>query len=127
MAKVIFLHLSVIHSVHRGRGGLPQCMLGYPPRSRPPGADTPPGSRHPHSRHPPGNRHPQEQTPTPAADTHPGSRHPRSRHLPPSRHPPRSKLRHTVNEQPVRILLKCILVVHKPYPEIDDDNLKSTV
>ena len=35
VAKVIFLHLSVIHSVHRG-GGLPQCMLGYHP---PPGAD----------------------------------------------------------------------------------------
>ena len=40
--KVMFLHLSVSHSVHRG-GGLPQCMLGYhhpprpgtpPPRSR---------------------------------------------------------------------------------------------
>ena len=30
----------------------------------------------------------------------PGSRHP----------PPRSKLRHTVNERPVRILLECILV-----------------
>ena len=51
----------VCHSVHRGGGGLPHCMLGYhPPRSRhplppeqtrpdqtPPGADTPPGSRHP--------------------------------------------------------------------------------
>ena len=33
MAKVIFLHLSVIHSVHRGRGGLPQYMLGYHPLS----------------------------------------------------------------------------------------------
>ena len=39
MAKVIFLHLSVIHSVHRG--GLPQCMLGYPP----PEQTSPPGSR----------------------------------------------------------------------------------
>ena len=35
-AKVIFLHLSVSHSVHGG--GLPQCMLGYTP---PTGADTP--------------------------------------------------------------------------------------
>ena len=38
-AKVMFLHLSVSHSVHGG--GLPQCMLGYPP-----GPGTP-GSRHP--------------------------------------------------------------------------------
>ena len=50
-AKVMFLHVSVSHSVHRG--GLPQCMLGYhPPRTRPP-----PQSRHPQS------RPPQEQTP----------------------------------------------------------------
>ena len=32
--KVMFLHLSVSHSVHKG--GLPQCTLGYTPR-----ADTP--------------------------------------------------------------------------------------
>ena len=37
-AKVMFLHLSVSHSVHRGC--LPQCMLGYTPQ--PLGADTPP-------------------------------------------------------------------------------------
>ena len=35
-AKVMFLHLSVSHSVHRG-GCLPQCILGYTPL----GADTP--------------------------------------------------------------------------------------
>ena len=41
-AKVMFLHLSVSHSVH-GRGCLPQCMLGYtPPPLR---ADTPPGNK----------------------------------------------------------------------------------
>ena len=48
VAKVIFLHLSVILFTG-GEGGLPQCMLGYhPPRSRPPlGADPPsPRSRH---------------------------------------------------------------------------------
>ena len=56
VAKVIFLHLSVIYSVHRG-GGLPQCMLGYQDAA-PPGADTPPESRHP-----------PEQTPHPRADT----------------------------------------------------------
>ena len=53
---------------------------------------------------------PQKQTP-------PWSRHPPPRRYPPwSRHPPRSRhplesrLRHTVNERPVRILLECILV-----------------
>ena len=44
-AKVMFLHLSVSHSVHGVVGYLPQCMLGYTPRSRHP----PPKSRH----HPP--------------------------------------------------------------------------
>ena len=106
-AKVMFLHLSVSHSVHRG---LPQCMLGYPPRTRhPPGPGTP-QSRHPlgtdipQSRHPPGpdtprpgtpqSRCPPEQTPPhrtrhspdqvppeqtpPIADTPPGADTPRS-------------------------------------------------
>ena len=63
------------------QGGLPQCMLGYPP----PGADTP------LSRPPTEQTPPQEQTPR-------------------SRHPPRSRLQHTVSERPVRILLECILV-----------------
>ena len=44
-AKVMFLHLSVSHSVHTGGGCLPQCMLGYTPP--PPPEQTPPGSRHP--------------------------------------------------------------------------------
>ena len=65
VAKVIFLHLSVILS----RGGLPQCMLGYHPLG--------PGT--PQSRHPPGTRHPPwEQTPpeqTPPEQTPPGTRH----------------------------------------------------
>ena len=59
-----------------------------PPQQTPPGADTP------RSKHPLG------------ADT-PRSRHPWSRH-PPSK----SRLRHTVNERPVRILLECMLVQH---------------
>ena len=101
MAKVIFLHLSVI-LFRGGVGCLPQCMLGYhTPQeqtswSRPLGADTP------RSRHPPGADTSQEQTPLGAdaplgADT-PRSRHPpeqtplQSRHTleqtPPSRHPP---------------------------------------
>ena len=70
--KLIFLHLSVIHSVHRGGGCLPQCMLGYhhppeqtlpwadtPPGADPPGADPlPPGADIPRTRHPPGSRPP---------------------------------------------------------------------
>ena len=52
----------VFHSVHRGGGGLPQCMLGYPPRTRqtppdqadPPGSDTlPPGPGRPPRIRPP--------------------------------------------------------------------------
>ena len=75
VAKVIFLHLSVIHSVHRGV--LPQCMLGYPPpRTRPPRDQTTPGTRPPWDQtpprtRPPWTRHPPEQTPPPGADTPP--------------------------------------------------------
>ena len=101
MAKVIFLHLSIIHSVHRG--DLPQFMLGYhpppPPRSRPIpphpggrpclGGDTPPRADTPLG----ANTLPREQTPPP-----------------PSRHPPGSRLQHMVYERPVRILLECIFV-----------------
>ena len=61
VAKVIFLHLSVIHSVHRGGGGLPQCMLGcHPPRADP--------LEQTH-RHPPYQTPPREQTPPPEADS----------------------------------------------------------
>ena len=121
VAKVIFLHLFVI--LFTGGGCLSQCMLGYhphPPRSR----HTPPGSRHPpQSRHSPGADTPSpEQTP-PGADTPPQQNTP---HPPPKADtpsatsptpeadtpppPPGSRLRHTVNERPVRILLECILV-----------------
>ena len=83
VAKVIFLHLVVILFTW---GGLPQCMLG---------CHTPTGSRHT----PPRADTPPEQTP-PWEQTHtPGSRPPR-----------RSRLQHTVYEQPVHILLECILV-----------------
>ena len=49
----------------------------------------------------------------------PPGKHPSRKHPPPSgkhtlpweAHPPGSRLRHTVNERPVRILLECILVV----------------
>ena len=77
MAKVIFLHLSVIHSVHSWRvsasvhAGIPPPGADHPPpRADPPEADTTsaweqtpgadtPGSRPPGSRHPP----PRKQTP----------------------------------------------------------------
>ena len=95
-AKVMFLHLSVSHSVHRGSGCLSQCMLGNTPQppaqEQTPWEQTPPG-RHPlRSRHPPGADTPWEQT-SPWEQTPPGSRHPPrqtppGRHLPGSRHPP---------------------------------------
>ena len=61
VAKVIFLHLFVI--LFTGRGGLPQCMLGYHPpgaipswsNTTPPGTDTPTlGPDPPRTRPPPG-------------------------------------------------------------------------
>ena len=54
-------------------------------------------------------RHPLEQTtPPPGTDPPPGSRHPLGADpLPPSR------LKHTVKERPIRILLECILVLKK--------------
>ena len=96
-AKVIFSQASVCP---QGGGGLPH----------PPGSRHPPGSKHPpRSRHPPRTRHPQDQTsprdktntPLPPDHIHPPDQTPI---------PPGSRLQHTVNEQPVRILLECILV-----------------
>ena len=90
VAKVMFLQASVIMftggvsaSVHVG---IPHSPLGA---DTPQGADTLPPKKQipPQSRQPP-----KKQTPPQKAD------------------PPRSRLRHTVNEQPVRILLECILV-----------------
>ena len=87
VAKVIFLHLSVIHSVHRGGVGLPQCMLGYHPWSRPPREQTPPQTRQtplPEQTPPPRD---QADTPLDQADT------PQTRQTPPGpgRHPPRTR------------------------------------
>ena len=74
VAKVMFLQVSVIHSVHRG-GGLPQCMLGYHPPG--PGRPTPPQTR---QTTPPQTR----QTTIPGADT-PWTRQtpPQTRQTPP--------------------------------------------
>ena len=62
LAKVIFLHLSVIHSVHRGE------YL----------------TRHPPGRHLPGQTPPSRQTPPSSRQTPPSSR----QTPPPGRHPP---------------------------------------
>ena len=78
-----------------GLGGcLPQCMLGYTPRTRgrPLWEQTPPrpeADPTPQA-HPPGSRHPLEQTPT----------------YPPAQ----CMLGDTGNKRAVRILLECILV-----------------
>ena len=87
VAKVIFLHLFVIHSVYRGGGGIPQGTEAEPPH--------PPDTTH----HPP----PPEQTPPPG----PG------------------RLRHTVYERPVRILLECILVSDVISPCLSSDLIDS--
>ena len=75
MAKVIFI-APVCHSVHGGC--LPQCMLGYPPRSRHPlGADIPQLADTP-----PEQIYPPEQTHPPVADTPPRVDTTGTRHLP---------------------------------------------
>ena len=84
VAKVIFLHLSVIHSVHRG-----VCLSAWwdatPPQEQTTPWDQTPGSRHPPGTDPPGNRH----APLPPWDQTPQSRHPPWEQTPPgTRHPP---------------------------------------
>ena len=110
--KVMFLHVSVI--LFTG-GVLPHCMLGYqlppprtrqtPPRTRqtPPRVDTPPRTRQtpPRADTTPPTPLPQEQTPPPQTRQTP---------LDQADTPPQSRLQHTVYEQPVCILLECILV-----------------
>ena len=91
-AKVMFLHLFVSNSVHKGEGVV--CLSAC--WDTPPGADTPQEQTPPGSRHPPSPQKqtlPREQTPSrsrqplsPAADTPPGAdtlqeqTPPRSRH-----------------------------------------------
>ena len=83
----------VCHSVHRGVSASVTTPPRETPREQtpPPGADTPQERTPPRSRHPPGADTPQKHPPWEAT-------------------PPGSRLRHTVNERPVRILLECILV-----------------
>ena len=108
VAKVIFLHLSVIlftwgmsASVH---AGIPHTHTWEqtPPQSGHPREQPPPRAATPPEQTPPGADLPLEQTPPPP-----------NRHPPGADTPPGSRLRHTVNERPVRILLECILVYYK--------------
>ena len=71
---------------------------GIPPPA-PPGGDPPEET-------PPGGDPPREETPL---QRRPPQGDPREETHPP---PPGSRLRHTINERPVRILLECILVFH---------------
>ena len=92
-------------------------MLGYPPPlEQTPPEQTPPGADAPPEQTPPGSTPPQEHIPLGQMPP-PGSRSPWGRHplptgadTPQSRHPPGSRLQDMVNEQPIRILLECILV-----------------
>ena len=89
VAKVMFLHLSVILFT----GGLPQCMVGY----HPPGTDTPPGGDTPLD-HTPLDQAPPDQTPQtrhlpdqapPLDQAPPPDQTPPNRHPPKGRHTPR--------------------------------------
>ena len=115
VAKVIFLHLSVILFT----GGSASVHAGIPP---PPGTrQTPPGPGRP----PPGpGRPPWDQADTPGPGRPPQTRQtpPRPGRPPPDQADPPGtrqtppgpdRLQHTVYERPVRILLECILVNSK--------------
>ena len=129
VAKVMFLHLSVSHSVHRGvctcsQWGVP---AHTPPESRytPPGRYTtragthplprqvhPPGRYTPWQVHPPGRYTPRAGTPPrqvhPPAGTPPRQVHPSAGTPPAGRYPPPPSRRLLLRT--VRILLECILV-----------------
>ena len=119
VAKVIFLHVSVINSV-RGEGVCLSACWDTPPGTRqtPPGPDplqtrqtTPPGTRLTTPLDQADHPLPRDQADAPMTrQTTP----PRDQADPPSDQadpPPGSRLQHTVNERPVRILLECILVM----------------
>ena len=125
VAKVIFLHLSVI--LFTGGGVSEADPPGrHTPRQVPPSrqARHPPAGT-PRQVHPPGRYTPQAGTPAQTTHTPPGS-HPLGRYTPPppgagtppqagtpspeAHTPPGRRCQHTVNERPVCILLECILV-----------------
>ena len=82
VAKVIFLHLSVILFT----GGVSASVHAGIPHS--PWEQTPPGADSPGGRHPPG-----ADTP-PGADNPPGSRHPQGADMPPQSRHPREQIWH---------------------------------
>ena len=93
----------VCHSVHRGGRGSPSlggspCQTPTPPAWRTPPDQTPP---------PPGADPPSMENPPPPEQTPPHQTPPPDGEPP----PPGSRLRHTVYDRPVRILLECILVL----------------
>ena len=94
-------------SVHAG--------MPYPPDGEPPpDGDTPPGWRNPPGWRPPMDRGtPPDGGPPPRWRTPPDQADPPWMENPPRMEepPPGSRLQHTVYEQPVRILLECILVL----------------
>ena len=101
-----YVFTRVRNSVHRGgspwSGGI--SLPGDPPgQGRPPHKGEPPGTREnpPGPGRPPGTRDPLDQRP------------PRNQRPPLDQADPPlgSRRQHTVNEQPVRILLECILVL----------------
>ena len=85
-----------------------------PPKKEAPSKETPPRRRPPQEGDPPRRRHPpKEAAPKKEPPPQEGCTPPKqeAHHLPRRRPPsPRSRLRHTVNERPVCILLECILV-----------------
>ena len=108
-AKVIFLQVSVCP--HGGRGVCLSACWDTHPQTRhttPPGADIPqtrhttPGRQTPSGPGtPPTPPHPPSPPPSPVADPTPPTRH----------HPQEADCSIRFNEQPVRILLECILVL----------------
>ena len=115
MCVILFTGGGVSASVH---AGIPPPGSRHPPRTdTPPRADTqeqtPPSEQTPpKSRHPPGSRHPLKTRHTPRS-RHPPEQTPPQEQTPPS---PGSRLRHTVNERPVRIVLECILFLLNKFP-----------
>ena len=106
-----------------GGGGSASAHVGIPPPGTRPPRDQTPGTRPPNTRPPP--------TPdSPGADTPPGSRHPPRDQTRPSPTrpppPPGSRLRDTVNERPVRILLECILVCFN-WQDLEDSEAAAVV
>ena len=126
--------MGVSSSVHAGIHPPPGADTPWeqtPPEQTPHGADTPraetPWSRHPLGADTPREQtSPWEQTPSPGLSTPPWTKYtPQTKYTPKLSTPPRlstphpgtkytpplgSRLRYTVNERPVRILLECILV-----------------